>query len=95
MASRITPEQIEEMVRLYAELKTYSAVAKKMGISPGTVSRYIKDRQNVKTYTSDVAADIPQPIDISQISGGSITTFSTLTSQETESYNAWIKEFHQ
>ena len=95
MASRITPEQIEEMVRLYAELKTYSAVAKKMGISPGTVSRYIKDRQNVKTYTSDVAADIPQPIDISQISGGSIATFSTLTPQETESYNAWIKEFHQ
>ncbi len=40
--SRITPEEIKEMVTLYDQLGTYAAVAKKMGRSADSVSKYIK-----------------------------------------------------
>ena len=49
MANKITPDQIAQMQTLYASLKTYSAVAKQMGISPATVSRYLKAANAVKT----------------------------------------------
>lgn len=45
-APRVTPAEIVEMHRLYAELGTYTAVGKAMGRSAGTVSKYIK-MQNV------------------------------------------------
>ena len=45
-APRVTPAEIVEMHRLYAELGTYAAVGKAMGRSAGTVSKYIK-MQNV------------------------------------------------
>ncbi len=38
---RVTPEEIIEMNELYLEHKTYSAVARIIGRSPGTVKRYI------------------------------------------------------
>ena len=94
MANRITPEQIQEMVRLYAEIGTYSGVAKQMGVSASTVSRYVKEQKSIKTYEAPTAeGDIPQPKPISEISRDSIITFSTLTPEEKESYAAWIKEF--
>lgn len=40
--SRITPDEIKEMVVLYDQLGTYAAVARKMGRSADSVSRYIK-----------------------------------------------------
>lgn len=52
MAKKVSPEQISEMLVLYSKLGTYSAVAKQMGISASTVSRYIKNAQNEKTYIS-------------------------------------------
>ena len=39
-APRVTPAEIVEMHRLYAELGTYAAVGKAMGRSAGTVSKY-------------------------------------------------------
>ncbi len=45
-APRVTPAEIVEMHRLYAELGTYAAVGKAMGRSASTVSKYIK-MQNV------------------------------------------------
>lgn len=94
MANRITPEQIQEMVRLYAEIGTYSGVAKQMGVSASTVSRYVKEQKSIKTYEAPAAeGDIPQPKPISEISRDSIITFSTLAPEEKESYAAWIKEF--
>ena len=45
-APRVTPTEIVEMHRLYAELGTYAAVGQAMGRSAGTVSKYIK-MQNV------------------------------------------------
>ena len=45
-APRVTPAEIVEMHRLYAELGTYAAVGNAMGRSASTVSKYIK-MQNV------------------------------------------------
>ena len=40
----ITQKEIKEINRLYAELKTYAAVARATGFSPSTVKKYlIKD----------------------------------------------------
>lgn len=40
--SSITPEEIKEMAILYDQLDTYAAVARKMGRSADSVSKYIK-----------------------------------------------------
>ena len=41
-ASRVTPQEIVEMHRLYAELGNYAAVGRKIGRSGSTVAKYIK-----------------------------------------------------
>lgn len=89
MAAKITPEQISQMVSLYSELKTYSAVAKQMGISPATVSRYIKAQNSIKTYTD--ACPSPRPME--SISPQEIRSFGILTNEERESYLKWVGEF--
>ena len=88
MAKKITAEQVKEMIRLYDELGSYSAVAKRVGISAATVSSYIKEQASIKTYSTCVAA---KPI--SEISKKSLITFSYLTDEEKQSYNKWFKEF--
>lgn len=42
MAKRVTPEEIVEMNRLYAQLGNYAAVGRKLGRSGSTVARYVK-----------------------------------------------------
>ena len=37
----ITQKEIQEINRLYAELHTYAAVARKTGFSPATVKKYV------------------------------------------------------
>lgn len=41
-APRVTPQEIVEMHRLYAELGNYAAVGRQIGRSGSTVARYIK-----------------------------------------------------
>ena len=41
-APRVTPQEIVEMHRLYAELGSYAAVGRKIGRSGSTVAKYIK-----------------------------------------------------
>lgn len=41
-ARRVTPQEIVEMNRLYAELGSYAAVGRKIGRSGSTVARYIR-----------------------------------------------------
>lgn len=41
-APQVTPAEFEQMHKLYNELGTYAAVARKMGRSASTVSKYIK-----------------------------------------------------
>lgn len=88
MAKRITNEQIEEMVRLYTELGSYAAVARKLNMTAATVTKYIKAQQSIKTYNKCIAA---QPIE--SISLESILSFSFLNDIEKQSYKAWLKEF--
>lgn len=88
MAKRITQDQIQQMLTLYSELGTYSAVAKQMGISSSTVSRYIKEASATKTYNESVA---PKPIE--EIPSLFITSYSELTPEEQASYNEWLGEF--
>ena len=42
MASRVTPQEIVEINRLYAELGSFAAVGRKLGRSGSTVARYVK-----------------------------------------------------
>ena len=41
-APRVTPKEIVEMHRLYAELGNFAAVGRKMGRSGSTVAKYIR-----------------------------------------------------
>lgn len=40
--AKISQEKIDEILRLYREIGVYSKVAKQVGCSPATVSRYVK-----------------------------------------------------
>lgn len=40
--TRVTPEEIIEMHRLYAKLGTYAAVGREIGRGGSTVAKYIK-----------------------------------------------------
>lgn len=49
--TRVTPEEIVEMHRLYAKLGTYAAVGREIGRGASTVAKYIKMdgvSQNIK-----------------------------------------------
>lgn len=85
MAKKITPEQVEQMELLYAELGTYSAVAREMGISAGTVSRYLKQKAEERTYSS---YDGPAPcaLPVAQID-------FAWTEKDEISYQDFVKEF--
>ena len=39
--AKLTQEKIDEIVRLYEEIGTYSGVAKAVGCSPATVKKYV------------------------------------------------------
>lgn len=41
-AKHITPEEIVEMIRLYKKLGTYAAVAREVGRSASSVSKYVQ-----------------------------------------------------
>ena len=56
-APHITPREIMEMQRLYRELGTYSAVAKKIGRSASSVSKYVQMKgvpQNVRLAVNNL-----------------------------------------
>lgn len=49
--TRVTPEEIIEMYRLYAKLGTYAAVGRELGRSASTVAKYVKMKgvpQNIR-----------------------------------------------
>lgn len=49
--AKLAQEIIEQIPVLYAELKTYTAVAKKLGISASTVSKYVKELKTFNAQT--------------------------------------------
>ena len=89
MAKKITQEIINQMLSLYEELGTYSAVAKKLGVSASTVSKYIKEQNSYRTfstYSGPMPADNPPEKNI-------IINFSSLSQQEQDSYRSFLKEY--
>ena len=60
-ALRVSPTEIVEMQRLYRELGTYAAVARKMKRSPETVSRYVQMKgvpQNIKIAIENLSQKV-------------------------------------
>lgn len=57
----ITNEDIKEINRLYIELKTYAAVARKTGFSPATVKKYIQPNYSVIDEGAIIRFDRPLP----------------------------------
>lgn len=57
-APRVTPQEIVQMHRLYAQLGNYAAVGKAMGRSASTVSKYVQMKgvpQNVRIAVENLA----------------------------------------
>lgn len=92
MANKITQSQIDEMLRLYEKIGTYSGVAKQMGIAATTVSKYIKEQKKTQKFNPYHSSTItPKPIE--EIPFESIITFATMTEEEKNSYNELRKVF--
>ena len=56
-APRVTPQEIVQMHRLYAQLGNYAAVGKAMGRSACTVSKYVQMKgvpQNVRIAVNNL-----------------------------------------
>ena len=71
MAKRITPEMIEQINELYCQIGVKSRVAKELGISASSVSKYIQpdyvpkaERKTEEKFTKE-----PQGININDIIG--------------------------
>lgn len=70
MASRITPEQIEQINLAYLQCGTYSGAARAVGVSPSTAKKYI-----IPNY--EPPAEIVEPILICAAAIAEITPFTT------------------
>ena len=59
-AKHITPEEIVEMQRLYRIHGTYAAVAKEIGRSPSSVSKYVQMKdvpRNIKIAVENLSRE--------------------------------------
>lgn len=55
--TRVTPEEIIEMHRLYAKLGTYAAVGRELDRSASTVAKYVKMKgvpQNIRIIVENL-----------------------------------------
>lgn len=57
----ITQKDIQEINRLYKELKTYAAVARATGFSPATVKKYIIDGFETVDESTFIRFERPLP----------------------------------
>lgn len=57
----ITNEDVKNINRLYAELKTYAAVARATGFSPATVKKYVKKDYEVINEKNIIRFNRPLP----------------------------------
>jgi len=56
-APRVTPQEIVQMLRLYAQLGNYAAVGREVGRSASTVSKYVQMKgvpQNVRLAVNNL-----------------------------------------
>lgn len=88
MAKKIDNAIIEQIQTLYGELGTYSAVAKELGISASTVSKYLKKQSSCVSFSE---YNGPQPSN-EPPSRETIVTFSMLSQNEKDSFSEFYKE---
>ena len=55
-APSVTPQEIVQMHRLYVQLGTYAAVAREMGRSASTVSKYVQMFSDMPNIAETVIA---------------------------------------
>ena len=91
MAARTSPETIEKINELYAVLGVKSKVAKELGISPATVTKYL-----IPNYVPKAAADIPafdKPIDLDiTMFKGDLSKLCELSEEEWKDLKEFQKE---
>lgn len=59
-APRVTPQEIIEMQRLYRQLGTYAAVAREIGRSASSVSKYVQMKdvpRNIKIAVENLSRE--------------------------------------
>lgn len=69
MAARTSPETIEKINELYAVLGVKSHVAKELGISPATVTKYLIPNYVPKGVAATPAFEKPITLDITLFKG--------------------------
>ena len=84
MATKITPEKIEEINELYLELGVKAQVARKLGISASTVSKYIIPNYIAKSNREETDCEIPISFPIEDFMGnyGTMGTLCELSEDE-------------
>ena len=97
MAKRITPEMIEQINELYCQIGIKSRVAKELGISASSVSKYIQDgyipkaeRKIEKKFDKE-----PQGLNINDITSRSKEEFMYFLTHLSEEEWADLKELQK
>lgn len=96
MATAVSKEEILKMNELYKELKTYSAVARAVGRTPGTVKRYIVDDFVPQDEIVIVSFDESLICDVPDLSGYSdnFGVLCEIWSEERDDYEALHSEIN-
>lgn len=90
MATKITETTIKQMQELYAKYGTYVAVAKELGVSASTVSKYLKQiKQQVIISTYEGPRPVANP------NYPIMPNFLLLTPVEKVSYEKIVEELNQ
>lgn len=94
MATKVTPEMIEQINELYIELGVKAQVARKMGISASTVSKYIMSDYIPKAQrtTSTCISEISLPIELFMGEYGKMGNMCAMSLDEWEDLQELRKE---
>lgn len=94
MATKVTPEMIEEINELYLELGVKAQVARKIGISPSTVSKYIIPNYVSKNdrEISSCSEEITLPIELFMGEYGKMGYLCTFSEEELNDLKELQKE---
>lgn len=56
---KLSEEKIREIITAYSSIKTYSGTAKKVGVSPATVKKYVELNKDCKVEVKNKKERIP------------------------------------
>ena len=94
MATKVTPEIIEQINELYLELGVKAQVARKIGLSASTVSKYIISdyKERKQTEKSVMTQDVSFPIEDFMGEYGKMGYLCELSEDELEDLKKLQKE---